>query len=127
MVATTLPSSRIVNTDVANASRTRPSPAAVAFRAIQAALLPAATAGYLLWIASMIRYRKVSGASATVLATVYSRWMQHQLGTRQDEPCARLMAVLPNAPPFALWLFTAPTLLGHHLTRFIPRIYRYPY
>jgi methyltransferase (TIGR00027 family) len=126
MVATTVPSSRIVNTGVGSATGAR-LVRAVAFRAVQAALLPAATAGYAFWIASMIRYRKLSGASATVLATVYSRWMQHQLGTRRDEPCARLMAVLPNAPPLALWLCTAPTLLGHRLTRFIPRIYRYPY
>ena len=126
MVATTAPSSRIIGTGVANASGARPG-RAVAFRALQAALLPAATAGYVLWVASLIRYRKLSGASATALASVHSRWMQHQLGTRQDEPCARLMAVLPNAPPLAIWLFTAPTLLAHRLTRFVPRIYRYPY
>ena len=127
MVTTALPSSPLADTGAARASAPRPSRAVVAFRVVQAALLPAATAGYFLWIASMIRYSKVSGASATVLASVYSRWMQHQLGTRQDEPCARLMAVLPNAPPFVLWLFSAPTLLGHRLTRFVPPIYRYPY
>lgn len=32
--------------------------------------------------------------------------MQHQLGTRGDEPCDRLMRVLPNVPQLGLWLVT---------------------
>lgn len=53
--------------------------------------------------------------------------MQHQLDTRRDEPCARLMTVLPNVPHLGLRLTTGPTLLAHRLTSYVPRIYRYPY
>jgi methyltransferase (TIGR00027 family) len=97
------------------------------FRAVQIALLPLATVGYVHWVARLIRYSRQSGASATVLASQYARWMQHRLGTRSDEPCARLMKVLPNVPALGLALVSAPTLLAHRLTRYVPRIYRYPY
>jgi methyltransferase (TIGR00027 family) len=111
----------------ATPGRLRPGIAAGVFRAVQVALLPVATVGYVHWVARLIRYSRRSGASATVLASHYSRWMQHQLGTRSDEPCSRLMKVLPNVPAFGLAVVSAPTLLGHRLTRYVPRIYRYPY
>src|SRR5436190_23974718 len=53
--------------------------------------------------------------------------MQHQLGTRRDDPCDRMMTVLPNAPYWGLRLTTAPTLLAHRVTGHVPKIYRYPY
>jgi methyltransferase (TIGR00027 family) len=97
------------------------------FRAVQVALWPLGTVGYVHCVVRMIRYRRQSKATATVLASHYARWMQHRLGTRIDEPCARLMKVLPNVPAFGLALISAPTLLAHRLTRYVPRIYRYPY
>jgi methyltransferase (TIGR00027 family) len=75
----------------------------------------------------LIMYSRRSGASATLLASFYTRWMQHQLGTRRDEPCARLMMVLSNVSQLGLRLVTGPTLLAHRLTGYVPRIYRYPY
>ena len=101
--------------------------AAAVFRAVQVALVPLATVGYVHWVTRLVRYSRQSGASATVLASQYARWMQHRLGTRRDEPCARLMQVLPNVPALGLALVTAPTLLAHRLTGYVPRIYRYPY
>jgi methyltransferase (TIGR00027 family) len=62
-----------------------------------------------------------------VLASFYTRWMQHALGTRRDEPCDRLMLVLPSVSHLALRLVTGPTLLAHRLTGYVPPIYRYPY
>jgi methyltransferase (TIGR00027 family) len=53
--------------------------------------------------------------------------MQHKLGTRSDEPCERLMMVLPNVSHLGLRLETAPTLVAHRATGYVPRIYRYPY
>src|SRR5436305_13864201 len=53
--------------------------------------------------------------------------MQHKLGTRLDEPCERLMMAHPSTPHLALRLVTEGTLLAHHLTGYVPRIYRYPY
>ncbi|HWO09741.1 MAG TPA: SAM-dependent methyltransferase [Polyangiaceae bacterium] len=94
---------------------------------MQVALLPLALLGYGAWVTRMIRYTRRTGVSATVLASQYARWMQHRLGTRRDEACARLMAVLPNVSALGLRLVAAPTLLGHRLTGYVPRIYRYPY
>jgi methyltransferase (TIGR00027 family) len=53
--------------------------------------------------------------------------MQHRLGTRPDEPAARLLMMMPSVSRTAFRLETAPTLAGHLLTGYVPRIYRYPY
>ncbi len=101
--------------------------AATFFRIMQIVLLPIGAVAYVLFVVKLIAYSRRSGASATVLASFYTRWMQHKLGTRRDEPCQRLMTVLPNVPPLGLRLVTAPTLVAHRLTGYVPRIYRYPY
>jgi len=44
----------------------------------------------------LVTFSRRMGTSATVLASLYTRYMQHRLGTRRDEPCKRLMRVLPN-------------------------------
>lgn len=97
------------------------------FRAIQLVLLPLGAAGYLAGVPRLLAYSRHTGVSATVLATLYTRYMQHRLGTRQDDPAARLMAVMPNISQEGFRLETAPTLVGHLLTGYVPRIYRYPY
>ena len=51
---------------------------------IQIALVPIAAVGYVLWVVKIIKFSRESGASATVLASLYTRWMQHSLGTRRD-------------------------------------------
>ncbi len=101
--------------------------AASIFRMIQIVLLPIAAVSYVLFVVKLVLYSRRSGTSATLLASFYTRWMQHTLGTRRDEPCARLMLVLPNVSHLGLRLVTAPTLLAHRLTGYVPRIYRYPY
>jgi hypothetical protein len=70
--------------------------AATVFRMIQILLLPFAAIGYVLWVRKLILFSRKSGISATALASLYTRWMQHKLGTRSDEPAARVMTVLPN-------------------------------
>ncbi|MER5766070.1 SAM-dependent methyltransferase, partial [Streptomyces sp. NPDC002082] len=97
------------------------------FRAIQLALLPLGAAGYVAAVPRLLNYSRRSGVSATVFASLYTRYMQHKLGTRPDEPAAGLMAVMPNVSQEGFRLETAPTLIGHLLTGFVPRIYRYPY
>lgn len=101
--------------------------AATAFRIIQFILLPIGAVSYLHFVPKLVAYSRRSGTSATVLASLYTRWMLHRLGTRCDEPCERLMAVMPNVSPLGLLLVTAPTLVAHRLTGYVPRIYRYPY
>ncbi|HEY0133299.1 MAG TPA: SAM-dependent methyltransferase [Nannocystis sp.] len=101
--------------------------AAACFRLIQVLLSPLGAVGYVIFVARLIAYSRESGASATVLASLYTRYMQHVLGSRRDEPAARLMAVMPNVPALGLLLSTAPTRVAHAVTGHVPRIYRYPY
>ena len=101
--------------------------AATLFRIIQIILLPIGAIAYVPFVVKLVAYSRRSGTSATVLASFYTRWMQHRLGTRRDEPCERLMTVLPNVSQLGLRLETAPTLVAHRLTGYVPRIYRYPY
>jgi methyltransferase (TIGR00027 family) len=101
--------------------------AATFFRILQLALFPLGVVGYVLFVVKLVAFSRKSGASATVLASLYTRYMQHRLGTRRDDACARLMMVMPNIHQLGLRLVTAPTLVGHHLTGYVPRMYRYPY
>jgi methyltransferase (TIGR00027 family) len=101
--------------------------AMIIFRTIQALLLPIGVIAYLPFVVKLVMFSRWSGTSATVLASLYTRYMQHKLGTRCDEPCARLITVMPNVSRPGLLLETAPTLLAHRLTGYVPRIYRYPY
>jgi len=55
------------------------------------------------------------------------RWLQHQLGLRQDAACAKLIKVLPNHCYAGLFAAAFPVLLGHRLTGFVPKMLRYPY
>jgi methyltransferase (TIGR00027 family) len=101
--------------------------AATIFRVIQIILLPIGAVCYVPFVVKLVAYSRRTGVSATVLASLYTRYMQHKLGTRRDEPAVRLMMVMPNVPHLGLRLFTAPTLVAHRLTGYVPRIYRYPY
>src|SRR6266487_3642166 len=100
---------------------------AVIFRLIQIAWSPIGLVGYVLLVITMILFSRTSGVSSTTLASLYTRRMQHELGTRLDEPVIRLTMVLPNVFYLALRLVTGGTLLAHRLTGYVPRIYRYPY
>jgi len=101
--------------------------AATVFRIIQISVLPIGIIAYVPLVVKLIAFSRRSGTSATVLASLYTRYMQHHLHTRLDEPCDRLMMVLPNVSHLGLRLVTAPTLLAHRLTGYVPRIYGYPY
>jgi len=106
----------------------RPNPAAAAsFRLIQLALLPLGTVGYLWALPRLLVYSHRTAVSATLLASLYSRYMQHRLGTRADGPAARLMLVMPNVSRIGFGLVAVPTAVAHRLTGYVPRIYRYPY
>lgn len=97
------------------------------FRLIQIAWSPIALVGYLSFVLRLLLDSRRSGVSSTALASLYTRWMQHTLGTRRDEPAARLLLALPHIPHLGLRLTTAGTRLAHWLTGYVPRVYRYPY
>jgi methyltransferase (TIGR00027 family) len=94
---------------------------------IQIVLLPFAAIGYVIFLAKIIIFSRRSGTSATVLASLYTRYMQHKLGTRRDDPGERLMLAMPSVSPLGLRLLTAPTLVAHRVTGYVPKIYCYPY
>jgi methyltransferase (TIGR00027 family) len=101
--------------------------AATIFRVVQIILLPVAVVAYIPFVVKLVAFSRRTGTSATLLASLYTRYMQHHLGTRRDDPCARLMMALPNISHLGLMLVTAPTLIAHRVTGYVPRIYRYPY
>jgi len=98
-----------------------------AFRLVQACLFPVAVPAYAVLVARLLWSSRRSGVSATVLASLYTRSVQHRLGTREDAPAAELIRRIPAVSRPALALVTAPTLVAHRLTGHVPRIYRYPY
>ena len=101
--------------------------AATLFRGIEVVLSPMAMVGGVHFAVSSSVVSRSLGVSETALASLCTRWMQHQLGTRLDEPCDRLMKVLPNVPAMGLRLAAGPTLLAHRVTGYVPEVFRYPY
>jgi methyltransferase (TIGR00027 family) len=81
----------------------------------------------ILYTAHMIFSSRKLGVSATALSPMTMRWLQHQLGLRRDEACAKLIKVLPNHCYAGLRAAALPVLLGHRLTGFVPKMLRYPY
>jgi methyltransferase (TIGR00027 family) len=104
--------------------------------ALMAALLSALiwVVFFPVWLVVVILYeahailssRKL-GVSATALSPMSMRWLQHQLGLRRDEACAKLIKVLPNHSYIGLCAVAFPVLLGYRLTGFVPKMLRYPY
>lgn len=74
-----------------------------------------------LYEARVILSSRKLGVSATALSPMTMRWLQHQLGLRWDEACAKLIKVLPNHSYTGLYGAAFPVLLGHRLTGFVPK------
>ena len=91
------------------------------------AFLPVWLVAIVLYEAHLILSSRKLGVSATALSPMSMRWLQHQLGLRRDEACAKLIKVLPNHCYAGLCAASFPVLLGHWLTGFVPRMLRYPY
>jgi methyltransferase (TIGR00027 family) len=94
---------------------------------IRIAFLPVWLVVQILYTAHIILSSRKLGVSATALSPMSMRWLQHQLGLRRDEACAKLIKVLPNHSYFGLCAVAFPVLLGHRLTGFVPKMLRYPY
>lgn len=107
--------------------RMRGSVSGVPFRVIQVALVPVGTIGYLWAVPKPLVFSRRVRVSATLFASLSTRYMQHRLGTRADEPASRLMRAMPNVFRAGFALESAPTMAAHFLTGYVPRIYRYPY
>lgn len=89
--------------------------------------MPVWPVAYVLYAAHTIFSSRKLGVSATALSPMTMRWLQHRLGLRPDEACARLIKVLPNHCYAGLRAASLPVLLDHRLTGFVPKALRYPY
>ncbi|MGO9201464.1 MAG: class I SAM-dependent methyltransferase [Limisphaerales bacterium] len=101
--------------------------AALLFGLIWIVFLPAWLVVMVFYQAHVILSSRKLGVSATALGPMSIRWLQHQLGLRRDEACAKLIKVLPNHSYAGLCATALPVLLGHRLTGFVPKMLRYPY
>src|SRR3954468_19278170 len=101
--------------------------AALLFALIQIVFLPYWLVVIIPYTLHVILLSRRMGVSATALSPMTMRWLQHQLGLRQDEACAKLIKLLPNHSYGALRAASLPVLVGHRLTGFVPKMLRYPY
>ena len=90
-------------------------------------LLPVVLVVGTVYVVHRVLSSRKLGVSATALNPMTMRWLQHQLGLRRDEACAKLIKVLPNHSYAELCATAFPVLLGHRLTGFVPKMFRYPY
>jgi methyltransferase (TIGR00027 family) len=100
--------------------------ASAAFHILSILLFPVSLIGYLIVIGKGLLSGR-SGVSTTAQGPLSARWVEHNLGTRKDEPANRLMMQLPSVSHLGMRLATAPTLLAHRLTGYVPRAFRYPF
>lgn len=100
---------------------------AAVFYFINVLLFPITLVGYVLWVGKVVLTSRGSGVSGTAQGPLSARFFQHKLGVRDDEPAARLLMALPNVSQVGLRLFAAPMLLGHRLTGYVPKSFRYPF
>jgi methyltransferase (TIGR00027 family) len=82
--------------------------------------------GYVLQTAAIRSIRK-AGVSVMAQAPLTARWLQHNLGTRLDEPVNRLLMVLPGASPLGFRLGLGPIVLAHRASGYVPKSFRYPF
>jgi methyltransferase (TIGR00027 family) len=101
--------------------------AAAAYYFLSLLLLPVTLVGYAIWAGGAVLRGRGSGVSGTAQGPLSARFFEHQLGTRKDDAANRLMLALPNVPPLGLRLFVWPMLLGHRVTGYVPRAFRYPF
>ena len=101
--------------------------AVTVFYAINILLFPLTLIGYVIWVGKTARTSRRSGVSVSAQGPLAGRWSMHNLGTREDEPSAQLLMVLPGISPLGVRLASASTRLAHRLTGYVPRAFRYPF
>ncbi len=101
--------------------------APILFYVVNVLMFPVTLIGYVIWIGKILLTGRKSGVSVTAQGPLAARWLEHNLGTREDEPANRLMMVLPGISPLGVHLAAGPLLLAHRLTGYVPRAFRYPF
>lgn len=113
-------------------TNTHPAPkygplASILYHIVVILLLPIFLLGYLIWIVRAFGGRKSDSASATAQAPLFARWMQHHMGTRQDEGANGLWRVNTDVPPLGWRMVAAPLLAAHRVSGYVPKTFRYPF
>ena len=90
---------------------------ALLFALIWIVFSPAMLIVWVAYVAHEVFLSRKIGVSSTALGPMSARWMQHQLGLRRDDACARLIKVLPNHCYAGLYAAAFPVLLDD------PRLY----
>lgn len=101
--------------------------AAAVFYALNILLFPISLLGYVIHVAYLLITVRKTGVSVSAQGPLSARWTQHILGVRQDEAAYRLMNELVASFPWGWYLVSAPLLLAHRLTGFVPLAFRYPF
>lgn len=100
---------------------------AATFIILNILLFPISLLGYVIWVGKGILANRGSGVSGTAQGPLSARYMQHNLGTRQDEASSRLMQALPGVPPLGLRLSSGPLFFAHRVSGYVPKAFRYPF
>ncbi len=101
--------------------------AAIAFDILSILMSPVTLIGYVIWVGKILVSGRGSGVSSTAQGPLSTRYMEHNLGTRPDEPASRLLPLLPGIPKLGVRLSSAPLFLAHRLTGYVPTAFRYPF
>jgi methyltransferase (TIGR00027 family) len=97
------------------------------FAIINILLFPLSLVGYVLWIGQGYLGGLAPGVSMTAQGPLFSRFIEHRLGTRPDRAANRLMLALPGVSHVAIWLSAKPLLFASRVSGYVPRAFRYPY
>lgn len=96
------------------------------FAIIQIVLLPLTIIGYVSLVAKVLRHSKKYGVSATSTTPMFTRWMMHVFGLREDEDGTRMIASLPHISRAGFWLFIGPSFIAHRICGYVPTLAGFP-
>lgn len=100
--------------------------AAIIYFLLMVLLFPIFLLGYVIWISKFLFGRK-PGESATAQSPLFARWLQHNLGTRQDEATNQLWRVTSGVPPLGWRLVAGPLVFASRVSGYVPKTFRYPF
>jgi methyltransferase (TIGR00027 family) len=101
--------------------------ATVVYYIISVLLFPVSALGYIMWVVKAFGVKREPGVSGTAQGPLSARWLEHQLGTRLDEPANKLLMVVPGISRLGVQLMFGSILLAHRLSGYVPKAFRYPF
>ncbi len=71
-------------------------------------------------------YSKKHGLSATATNPLFTRWILHIFGSREDEAGAKMTTSLPHISGAGLWLMMGPVFIANRICGYIPSLAKIP-